>query len=84
LAAGPWFEPLPAEADLDAAAAVLADARVVIWAGGGAVDAEPSVGGAGRAPGRAGGGELRRSRACRPPRTRSPSGCRRTSPRRRS
>jgi acetolactate synthase-1/2/3 large subunit len=43
LAAGPWFEPLPAEADLDAAAAVLADARVVIWAGGGAVDAEPSV-----------------------------------------
>ena len=43
LAAGPWFEPLPTEADLDAAAAVLADARVVIWAGGGAVDAEPSV-----------------------------------------
>ena len=43
LAPGPWFEPLPTEADLDAAAAVLADARVVIWAGGGAVDAEPSV-----------------------------------------
>ena len=39
----PWFEPLPADADLDAAAAVLTGARVVIWAGGGAVDAEPSV-----------------------------------------
>src|SRR6185312_8060506 len=43
LAVAPWFEPLPTEADLDAAAAVLAGARVVIWAGGGAVDAEPSV-----------------------------------------
>jgi acetolactate synthase-1/2/3 large subunit len=43
LVTAPWFEPLPSEADLDAAAAVLADARVVIWAGGGAVDAEPSV-----------------------------------------
>jgi thiamine pyrophosphate-dependent acetolactate synthase large subunit-like protein len=38
-----WFEPPPADAELDAAAAVLADARVVIWAGGGAVDAEPSL-----------------------------------------
>ena len=38
-----WFEPPPTDADLDAAAAVLADARVVIWAGGGAVDAEPSL-----------------------------------------
>ncbi len=39
----PWFELVPAEADLDAAAAVLAGKRVVIWAGTGAVDAEPSV-----------------------------------------
>jgi thiamine pyrophosphate-dependent acetolactate synthase large subunit-like protein len=39
----PWFEPFPIDAELDAAAALLADARVVIWAGGGAVDAEPSV-----------------------------------------
>lgn len=43
LAPAPWFEPSPADVDLDAAAAVLADARVVIWAGGGAVDAEPSL-----------------------------------------
>ena len=43
IAAAPWFEPLPTDADLDAAAAVLADARVVIWAGAGALDAEPSV-----------------------------------------
>jgi thiamine pyrophosphate-dependent acetolactate synthase large subunit-like protein len=43
IAAAPWFEPLPIDADLDAAAAVLADARVVIWAGAGALDAEPSV-----------------------------------------
>jgi thiamine pyrophosphate-dependent acetolactate synthase large subunit-like protein len=39
----PWFELLPDEADLDAAAALLAGARVVIWAGTGAVDAEPSL-----------------------------------------
>jgi acetolactate synthase-1/2/3 large subunit len=43
IAAAPWFEPLPTDAELDTAASVLADARVVIWAGGGAVDAEPSV-----------------------------------------
>jgi len=42
-AAAPWFEPLPTDAALDAAAAVLADARVVIWAGAGTLDAEPSV-----------------------------------------
>ncbi|MCW2717129.1 thiamine pyrophosphate-binding protein [Pseudonocardia sp.] len=38
-----WHEMEPADSDLDAAAAVLADARVVIWAGGGAVDVEPSL-----------------------------------------
>ncbi len=38
-----WFELLPDDADLDAAAAVLDGARVVIWAGTGSVDAEPSL-----------------------------------------
>jgi acetolactate synthase-1/2/3 large subunit len=38
-----WFEPPPTDADLNRAAAVLADTRVVVWAGGGAVDAEPSL-----------------------------------------
>jgi acetolactate synthase-1/2/3 large subunit len=38
-----WYEPDPAVADLDAAAALLRDRRVVIWAGGGAQDAAPSV-----------------------------------------
>jgi acetolactate synthase-1/2/3 large subunit len=38
-----WHERGPADADLDAAAAVLDGARVVIWAGGGAVDVEPSL-----------------------------------------
>ena len=39
----PWLELVPAAAELDVAAAVLTDARVVIWVGGGAVDVEPSV-----------------------------------------
>jgi acetolactate synthase-1/2/3 large subunit len=38
-----WHEIEPADADVDAAAAVLDGARVVIWAGGGAVDVEPSL-----------------------------------------
>ncbi|HEY0813270.1 MAG TPA: thiamine pyrophosphate-binding protein [Pseudonocardia sp.] len=42
-AEAPWSEFLPDAADLDAAAALLAGARVVIWAGTGAVDAEPSL-----------------------------------------
>jgi acetolactate synthase-1/2/3 large subunit len=41
--AAPWHELMPAAADLDAAAAELAGARVVVWAGGGAVDVEPSL-----------------------------------------
>ncbi len=82
--AAPWFEPLPTDVDLDAAAAVLADARVVVWAGGGAVDAEPSLLGAGRAPRRAGGGDLRRPRRAAHRASRARSGCRRTSPRWRS
>jgi acetolactate synthase I/II/III large subunit len=40
-----WHEPEPAAADLDAAAEVLRDRRVVVWAGGGAQDAAPSVAG---------------------------------------
>jgi thiamine pyrophosphate-dependent acetolactate synthase large subunit-like protein len=39
----PWHELTPAAADLDAAAAVLAGRRVVIWAGTGAQDAGPSL-----------------------------------------
>ncbi len=38
-----WHEPPPAETDLDAAAALLAGADVVVWAGGGAVDVEPAL-----------------------------------------
>jgi thiamine pyrophosphate-dependent acetolactate synthase large subunit-like protein len=38
-----WYEPEPATADLDAAAALLRDRRVVIWAGGGAQDVAPTV-----------------------------------------
>lgn len=38
-----WHEVEPAEADLAAAADILDGARVVIWAGGGAVDVEPSL-----------------------------------------
>lgn len=39
-----WHEADPVESDLDAAADLLTDRRVVIWAGGGAVDVAPSVG----------------------------------------
>jgi thiamine pyrophosphate-dependent acetolactate synthase large subunit-like protein len=39
-----WHEADPDPADLDAAATLLAGQRVVIWAGGGAVDVTPSVG----------------------------------------
>jgi thiamine pyrophosphate-dependent acetolactate synthase large subunit-like protein len=39
----PWTELIPADDDLDAAAALIADARVVIWVGGGAVDVEPTI-----------------------------------------
>jgi acetolactate synthase I/II/III large subunit len=38
-----WYEPEPAAAQLDAAAAQLRDRRVVVWTGGGARDAEPSL-----------------------------------------
>jgi acetolactate synthase I/II/III large subunit len=38
-----WSEHAASEPELDAAAALLAGARVVIWAGGGAVDVEPSL-----------------------------------------
>ncbi|HZG89603.1 MAG TPA: thiamine pyrophosphate-binding protein [Pseudonocardia sp.] len=38
-----WHEPEPAPAALDAAAALLSGRRVVIWAGGGALDVEPSL-----------------------------------------
>ncbi|WP_214406975.1 thiamine pyrophosphate-binding protein [Pseudonocardia lacus] len=40
-----WHEPDPAAAEIDAAAEVLRGRRVVIWAGGGALDVEPSVAG---------------------------------------
>ena len=43
MAAEPWFEFVPSGAELDAAAAVLDGARVVIWAGTGALDVEPSL-----------------------------------------
>ncbi len=38
-----WHELEPADADLAAATDILLGARVVIWAGGGAVDVEPSL-----------------------------------------
>jgi thiamine pyrophosphate-dependent acetolactate synthase large subunit-like protein len=38
-----WHEPEPAAAELDAAADVLRGRRVVVWAGGGALDVEPSL-----------------------------------------